>query len=403
MQPYLLKFLNSKSSSLKLSKLTTYILLLSLVSSLVLTFYIQNFIHNLNKEIFTLARESSEAIKSQNQENLLSSKIKIEQKIQEFKTGVLGTFPLVCNNCRQHQQNLDKLLNSVENNILGIEVLQSAKRVAMDAALKTQNPPHTVEVWNRAKNQWQEAIKLLNKVPKETSVFIEVQERLKTYEINLLQVNKRIAMEEKAVTAYQDSVNLAKEAEEKSKSDDELTLQEAQSSIKKAMSFVSSIPKGTTVSKDTETLYKQYLRQYNSITQQITIAKKISSDSEPTEEDKVSESSISNSNSQNGSWENSELTEEDKISESPISNSNSQNGYWWNSASSSQKVNLITGHAYALSDIYKQQESMSTITNNLIRCLNSFYNTEQSETLNVLVNEGVIGCAAFMGYMDKKH
>ncbi|NES68981.1 MAG: hypothetical protein F6K24_29000 [Okeania sp. SIO2D1] len=70
--------------------------------------------------------------------------------------------------------------------------LVSAKKLATEASVIVQNPPHPPEVWQEAQAQWQEAINLLQEIPQDTFVAAEAVERLDVYRINYRAVSSRL-------------------------------------------------------------------------------------------------------------------------------------------------------------------------------------------------------------------
>ncbi|MGD1803835.1 tetratricopeptide repeat protein [Dapis sp. BLCC M126] len=66
----------------------------------------------------------------------------------------------------------------------GFIYLKLAKESAMAAALLVQNPPHPINTWYEAKEKWQYAINLLEKIPQESDSYLEAREKLKLYQEN---------------------------------------------------------------------------------------------------------------------------------------------------------------------------------------------------------------------------
>ncbi|MFB2882073.1 hypothetical protein [Floridanema aerugineum] len=69
--------------------------------------------------------------------------------------------------------------------------LENAKKLAMEAAVIAQNPPHPAEVWQQAKAKWQEAISLLEAIPNNTFVSVQAKEKLTVYRTNYAAVSQR--------------------------------------------------------------------------------------------------------------------------------------------------------------------------------------------------------------------
>ncbi len=89
--------------------------------------------------------------------------------------------------------------------------LETAQTLAWQAAVTVQNPPHPLKVWQRAGSKWQEAIALLEEIPKTGTTYSKSQEKLVTYRNNLAAINQRITTETQAlVTLKQFSAAMAK-------------------------------------------------------------------------------------------------------------------------------------------------------------------------------------------------
>ncbi|MGA9381596.1 MAG: hypothetical protein WBV73_22780 [Phormidium sp.] len=69
--------------------------------------------------------------------------------------------------------------------------LENAQKLAMEAAVLAQNPPHSAEVWQQAKAKWQEAISLLEAIPNNTFVSDQAKEKLTVYRNNYAAVSQR--------------------------------------------------------------------------------------------------------------------------------------------------------------------------------------------------------------------
>lgn len=69
---------------------------------------------------------------------------------------------------------------------------ENSQKIALEAAIIVQNPPHPKEVWQQAKDKWEQSIKLLEAIPKDTFVYQQAQEKLITYRTNYAAVSTRI-------------------------------------------------------------------------------------------------------------------------------------------------------------------------------------------------------------------
>ncbi|MBD0262539.1 MAG: hypothetical protein ICV78_07390 [Tolypothrix sp. Co-bin9] len=62
--------------------------------------------------------------------------------------------------------------------------LESAQKLAMEAAVMVQNPPHQEEVWQQAFFKWQQAINILEAIPEGTFASEKAKEKLSIYKTN---------------------------------------------------------------------------------------------------------------------------------------------------------------------------------------------------------------------------
>ncbi|MGP1382335.1 MAG: hypothetical protein ACTS2F_02190 [Thainema sp.] len=82
--------------------------------------------------------------------------------------------------------------------------IQIARDYGIRAAQAGQNPPHSVEEWQRVENMWQDAIQHLDQVSPEDSVgYTEAQHLRAEYRDNLAQIQVRRQQEAKAVETLQ--------------------------------------------------------------------------------------------------------------------------------------------------------------------------------------------------------
>ncbi|MCC5629800.1 hypothetical protein LC613_17820 [Nostoc sphaeroides CHAB 2801] len=72
------------------------------------------------------------------------------------------------------------------------ENFESSQKVAIEASLMVQNPPHMPKVWKQAKFKWEAAIKLLESIPKDTFVYKKAQEKLSIYKTNYAVISTQV-------------------------------------------------------------------------------------------------------------------------------------------------------------------------------------------------------------------
>ncbi len=90
---------------------------------------------------------------------------------------------------RQDYQNLRQQLTFEKT---ATSKLVTSKKLAIQASVIVQNPPHPPEVWEKAQTKWQEAISLLQEIPQDAFVFYEAVEKLDLYQVNYQAVTTRL-------------------------------------------------------------------------------------------------------------------------------------------------------------------------------------------------------------------
>ncbi|EGK84672.1 tetratricopeptide repeat protein [Microcoleus vaginatus PCC 9802] len=86
----------------------------------------------------------------------------------------------------------------VEQNLQAAESLATAQKLAMEAAVVVQKPPHPIEVWHQSQSKWQQAIALLEAIDSRTPVYNLAQNKLSNYRANRALISQRVAIAQKA-------------------------------------------------------------------------------------------------------------------------------------------------------------------------------------------------------------
>ncbi|MEG4118082.1 TerD family protein [Microcoleus sp. N9_B4] len=86
----------------------------------------------------------------------------------------------------------------VQQNLQAAESLATAQKLAMEAAVVVQKPPHPIEVWQQSQSKWQEAIALLEAIDSRTPVYNLAQNKLSNYRANRAVIGQRVAIAQKA-------------------------------------------------------------------------------------------------------------------------------------------------------------------------------------------------------------
>lgn len=212
-----------------------------------------------------------------NQELQIESTDKSNKKIYIFKSSILITvfstvilsfFTFIGRDKLPQIQQIILNRNQKENPITNI---QAAQKIGMEASLMVQNPPHPPEVWTKAQMKWQEAISLLEKIPKGTSVFEQVKKQISTYRINSQALSTRILNENKATENFESSQELAMKAAilVQNPPHPPKVWKEAKVKWEAAIKLLESIPKGTFVYKKAQQKLSIYKTNYAAVSTQV--------------------------------------------------------------------------------------------------------------------------------------
>ncbi|EGK89616.1 hypothetical protein D0A34_21835 [Microcoleus vaginatus PCC 9802] len=149
--------------------------------------------------------------------------------------------------------------------------LAAAQKLAMEAAVMTQNPPHPLENWQQVQGKWQESIKLLEAIPDNSPVATQAQEKLSVYRTNYQAITNRIVTEQKAATNLEAAQKLAGEAAlmVNNPPHPKEVWQNAQSKLQQAINLLTSIPQGTFVEAQAKEKLADYQKNYRLVSNRI--------------------------------------------------------------------------------------------------------------------------------------
>ncbi|MEZ2229258.1 MAG: hypothetical protein ACBR50_23665 [Microcoleus sp.] len=149
--------------------------------------------------------------------------------------------------------------------------LAAAQKLAMEAAVMTQNPPHPLENWQQVQGKWQESIKLLEAIPDSSPVATQAQEKLTVYRTNYQAISNRIVTEQKAATNLESAQKLAWEVAVmvNNPPHPKEVWQNAQSKLQQAINLLNAIPQGTFVEAKAKEKLADYQNNYTLISNRI--------------------------------------------------------------------------------------------------------------------------------------
>jgi hypothetical protein len=151
------------------------------------------------------------------------------------------------------------------------ESLQRARRLAWEAALLVQQPPHPAERWQQARSKWRQAIRLLEAIPPNAAVARDAQRKLAEYRPKYDAITQRLTDEEMATENFEQAQTVAWQAA--------VTVQEPPYNLQvwqraaerwgRAVRLMGAIPPLTTVSEAAQQKLADYRQNYQAIARNI--------------------------------------------------------------------------------------------------------------------------------------
>lgn len=130
---------------------------------------------------------------------------------------------------------------------------EAAKAFGLQAAILSQNPPHSTAQWQEVANLWQKAIAQLEQVRAEDPAYSETQKKLAEYQSNLATVKIRIAAEQKSVLAMEKAKQLIAQWQSFNNATTSNRSQMA-STLQRIINQLESVQAGTTVFDEAQDL-----------------------------------------------------------------------------------------------------------------------------------------------------
>jgi len=130
---------------------------------------------------------------------LQTTKIEIEEAIARLEAVPKLPGDGESEELKRLQTQLTKVEQKLKPEQQPLENLDQAKKIAMEASIIVQSPPHPTQVWYDAKQKWQQAINLLKQIPPQSALFAEAQQKIKSYQGNYAFVSRQFDLDQKAV------------------------------------------------------------------------------------------------------------------------------------------------------------------------------------------------------------
>ena len=161
-----------------------------------------------------------------------------------------------------HYSEAKAVLPKFEGQLTALDRVSAAQSQAYEAALASQNPPHSSAKWEEIAQQWRGAIATLENVPTDNQVRRLADRKLTEYRANLSTIKVRIDAESQAeasLIAAQKAATLATATANKASSIEnwESALQNWESAVQQ----IDQIPQGTLAYKEAQGLQAEYRQQ----------------------------------------------------------------------------------------------------------------------------------------------
>ena len=130
---------------------------------------------------------------------LQTTKFEIEEALARLETVPQLPGDGESEELKRLQTQLTKVNQKLQPEQQALDNLDQAKKLAMEASILVQNPPHPTQVWYDAKQKWQQAINLLKQIPQQSALFPEAQQKIKSYQGNYAFVSRQFDLDQKAV------------------------------------------------------------------------------------------------------------------------------------------------------------------------------------------------------------
>jgi len=144
---------------------------------------------------------------------------------------------------------------------------KAAQNLGLEASGLVQSPPHPLIIWQQAESKWQEAIKLLESIPENTSVSAQAKDKLIRYRFYHTAISQRVIAEKQALANLETAHKLAIEAHFfiESSPHSLSVRQQAKDKWQQAINLLKAIPKNAFVYPQAKETLANYQSNYKEI------------------------------------------------------------------------------------------------------------------------------------------
>ncbi|PZU96896.1 MAG: hypothetical protein DCF32_21225 [Leptolyngbya sp.] len=163
-------------------------------------------------------------------------------------------------------------LSRYEGDIVFLNAIIHAQRLASEAANLSQSPPHPVERWVKVHMLWQQAIDQLSSISADSPAFDYSQQKLREYRANYSAIGRRITAEEEAEANFSTAIQTGDLARQRMETANSLAgWQLAAKEWQAAIKGLSLIPQGTMVYDEAQAQLRDYQGQLNRTSNRSTL------------------------------------------------------------------------------------------------------------------------------------
>ena len=141
-----------------------------------------------------------------------------------------------------------------------------AKNYGLQAAMVVQNPPHSADIWQRAEEQWHEALKVLEKVPENSPSYVDAQSLRAQYLTYKSDIEARRRQEEQAVATIREVRQTIPQLIDQAEAG---AVRGVRSQLQQVIQNLETVPGNTTVAEEAQQLKKQAQAKLNELNQAI--------------------------------------------------------------------------------------------------------------------------------------
>ena len=154
-------------------------------------------------------------------------------------------------------------LQQYQGEVAALNALTQAKDRALEAAVLSQDPPHSVERWVDVQLLWRQSIDPLETIPADSPAYDYAQQKLAEYRSNYKAIGNRIIAEEEAEANFSTAIQTGQLAQQRMETAESLAgWQLAAKEWQAAIKGLSVIPQGTSAYSEAQSYLQDYRQQF---------------------------------------------------------------------------------------------------------------------------------------------